>query len=157
MSSPTGLGPSDGPVNGPVDGPVDGPAASPGDGPVDGSVDTLIAFLTTSCVSCREHWAKMGAVALGTAGAAQLVVVTPSRPMEDEPLARSLTPPGARLHMSSDTWFMYGVGQAGTFVLVRSPAGGPPPWSEPGEVLGSAVPTDLAELPQLVLGWQRRT
>jgi hypothetical protein len=76
--------------------------------------------------------------------------------MEDGPLAARLTPAGAHLHMSSDTWFMYGVGQAGTYVLVRSPTDGPPPWSEAGKVLGSAVPSDLGELPGLVLGWQRR-
>jgi len=148
VSSPTAPGLPAGTVDGPPDGIVDGPAH--------GTVDSLLAFLTTSCVSCHDHWGKLGAVALGTAGAAHLVVVTPSRSMEDEPLARSLTPAGAHLHMSSDTWFMYGVGQAGTFVLVRSSADGPPPWSEPGEVLGSAVPSDLGELPELVLGWQRR-
>jgi hypothetical protein len=122
--------------------------------PAAGAVDSLLVFLTTSCVTCQDHWAKLGAVALGTAGAAHLVVVTPSRSMEDEPLARSLTPAGAHLHMSSDTWFMYGVGQAGTSVLVRSPQDGPPPWAEAGQVLGSALPAELGELPELVHRWQ---
>ncbi len=131
-------------------------APAPPPGTADGTVDSLLAFLTTSCVSCRDQWGEMGALARRTAGAARLVVVTPSRPMEDEPLARSLVPPGAHLHLSSDTWFMYGVGQAGTFVLVRSRADGPPPWSEAGQVLGSAVPSDVGQLPELVLAWQRQ-
>ena len=84
----------------------------------------------------------MGAGRCRTARAARLVVVTPSRSMEDEPLARSLTPEGAHLHMGSGTWFQYGVGQAGTFVLVRSPQDGPPPWSQAGDVLGWAMPAD---------------
>ena len=70
-------------------------------------------------------------------------MVTPSRAMEDERLARRLTPAAAYLHMGSDTWFMYGVGQAGTCVLVRTPHDGPAPWAEAGQVLGSALPDDL--------------
>ena len=69
---------------------------------------------------------------------AKLVVVTPSRSMEDEQLARQLTPPGAHLHMGSETWFAYGVGLAGTFVLVRSDPEDAPPWAQAGRVLGSA-------------------
>jgi len=123
----------------------------------DATVDSLLVFLTTSCVSCREHWEKMAAAPLELAAGARLVVVTPSRSMEDEALARRMTPAGAYLHMSSDTWFMYGVGQAGTFVLVRSPLDGPPPWAEAGQVLGSAVASDLGQLPDLVRSWRGRS
>jgi hypothetical protein len=98
----------------------------------------------------------MAAAPLDLAAGARLVVVTPSRSMEDEILALRMTPAGAYLHMSSDTWFMYGVGQAGTFVLVRSPLDGPPPWAEAGQVLGSAVASDLGQLPDLVRSWRRR-
>lgn len=121
------------------------------------SVDSLLAFLTTSCVSCQAHWEMIAAAPVDlAAAAARLVVVTPSRSMEDELLARRMTPPGAYLHMGSETWFMYGVGQAGTFVLVRSRRDGPPPWSEAGEVLGSAIVAEPARLADMVRGWQDR-
>jgi hypothetical protein len=95
-------------------------------------------------------------LAADLAPGAGLVVVTPSRSMEDELLARRLTPAAAYLHMSSDTWFIYGVGQAGTAVLVRSRHDGPPPWSEAGRILGSAVPAELGQLAGLVRRWQRQ-
>jgi hypothetical protein len=126
-------------------------------GPAGDSVDSLLVFLTTSCVSCREHWESLAATPFELAPGARLVVVTPSRSMEDELLARSMTPAGAYLHMSSDTWFMYGVAQAGTSVLVRSRRQGPPPWAEAGDVLGSAAPSDLGRLPDLVRSWRSRT
>lgn len=126
-------------------------------GPGGGTVDNLLVFLTTSCVSCREHWGSLAATQVELAPGAQLVVVTPSRSMEDELLARSMTPAGAYLHMSSDTWFMYGVAQAGTSVLVRSRRQGPPPWAEAGDVLGTAAPSDLGRLPDLVRSWRSRT
>jgi hypothetical protein len=96
----------------------------------------------------------MAAAPEDLAAAARLVVVTPSRSMDDELLARRMTPPGAYLHMGSETWFMYGVGQAGTSVLVRSRRDGPPPWSEAGQVLGSATLDDPAGLAGLVRSWQ---
>lgn len=96
----------------------------------------VLAFVTTSCRQCAPVWATLDAAASKLP--VPLVVVTPSRSMEDEPRARQLTPAGALLHMSSDTWFMYGVAQAGTVMLVRQgPAA--PPWDEPGDVLGTAV------------------
>jgi hypothetical protein len=128
----------------------------PGPAPLSETVDTLLAFLTTSCVSCRPHWAALAHTQAELAEAASLVVVAPSRSMEDEPRARRMTPPGAYLHMGSETWFMYGVGQAGTLVLVRSHRHGPPPWSEPGQVLGSAALAGPDGLADLVRSWQRR-
>ena len=124
--------------------------------PAGGTVDSLLIFLTTSCVTCQDHWGKIGSLVEDLAPAAGLVVVTPSRSMEDELLARRLTPAAAYLHMGSATWFTYGVAQAGTCVLVRSPHDGPAPWAEAGQVLGSALPAELGQLPELVRHWQRQ-
>lgn len=112
---------------------------------------TLLAFLTTTCEPCGAFWEMLalGVPALGV----PVVVVTPSRSMEDERLARRLTPPAARLHMGSETWFAYGVTQAGTFVLVRDRPDGQPVWESPGQVLGSGTPAGPAELSRLVEGW----
>ena len=125
--------------------------------PTTGTVDTLLAFLTTSCASCRDHWEVLAAAQADLAPQAQLVVVTPSPSMEDEGLARRMTPAGAYLHMGSETWFMYGVSQAGTFLLVRSPAHGPPPWAEAGRALGAAALVGPDELVGLVRHWRRQT
>lgn len=112
---------------------------------------TLLAFLTTTCAPCQPFWEMMAVDLPGRDLGIPVVVVTPSPSTEDERLARRLVPAGARLHMSSETWFAYGVGQAGTFVLAAGAAGGPPVWEQPGEVLGWAsleAPSDLAPLLQ---------
>jgi len=127
--------------------------------PTEPTTYTLLAFLTTSCASCRPGWETLAASPPDRQLGVQVVVVTPSRSMEDEPLARSLLPPGAGLHMGSETWFSYGIGKAGTFVLVRTRSGDAPPWERPGEVLGSASlesPSEVANLAELVKGWLER-
>jgi hypothetical protein len=85
---------------------------------------------------------------------ARLVVVTPSRSMEDERRARELLSAGAQLHMGSETWFEYGIGTSATFVLVRSPKDGPEPWQRAGQVLGSASAQNPEEVLDLVKSWQ---
>ncbi len=122
-----------------------------------GNADTLLAFLTTSCASCQPLWGMLAdAIASGRL-AAGVAVVTPSRSMEDEPLAKELLPSGAELHMGSETWFDYGVTRASTFVLVRSPKDSPPAWQEPGLVLGTGSAQTPDELIELVEAWQART
>jgi hypothetical protein len=119
-----------------------------------GTVETLLAFLTTSCAECQPFWEMLaGATALDDLGA-QLAVVTPSRSMEDERLARRLVPDGAHLHMGSETWFEYGMGRAASFALVRAPSNGPPPWEELGKVLGSANVETPEELMRLLRAWR---
>lgn len=120
----------------------------------DGTVDTLLAFLTTSCASCKPFWEMMAAPGFSSSLGARLVVVTPSRSMENERRAQALLPEGAYLHMGSETWFEYGVATSASFVLVRSERGGPEPWQQAGEVLGSATARDPEELMELVRRWQ---
>jgi len=119
-----------------------------------GTTDTVLAFLTTSCAECQPFWEMMaGSAAIDDLGA-QLVVVTPSRSMENERLARRLVPEGVYLHMGSETWFEYGIGRAASFALVRSPRGGPAPWEEVGKVLGSANVDTPEDLVRLVKAWR---
>jgi hypothetical protein len=84
----------------------------------------------------------------------RLVVVTPSRSMEDERRAKRLVPPGVHLHMGSETWFAYGVGKAASFVLVRSPNDGPPPWQQAGHVLGAADVESPEQLLDRMRSWK---
>jgi hypothetical protein len=119
-----------------------------------GTVDTLLAFLTTSCASCKPFWEMMAAPGFAATLGARLVVVTPSRSMEDERRAMALVPDGAYLHMGSETWFEYGVASSASFVLVRTSLGGPEPWEQAGQVLGSASGKSPDELLELVKRWQ---
>jgi hypothetical protein len=119
-----------------------------------GTTETLLAFLTTSCAECQPFWEMLADPATRAALGAQVVVVTPSRGMEDERLARRLVPEGARLHMGSETWFAYGIGRAASFALVRSPGSGPPPWEDAGKILGSANVEAPDELVRLVNAWR---
>jgi hypothetical protein len=88
-----------------------GMADAAGGGSEAATTDTLLAFLTTSCAECQPFWEMMaGSAAIDDLGA-RLVVVTPSRSMENERLARGLVPEGVHLHMGSETWFEYGPGR----------------------------------------------
>lgn len=117
---------------------------------------TLLAFLTTTCASCQGWWQSLATAPPGRELGIQLAIVTPSPSMEDEGLARQLAPAAAHLHMGSETWFAYGVGQAGTFVLVRSAPGEPPAWLGAGEVLGAAHPEGPEAVQELLRRWLGR-
>ena len=116
-------------------------------------IHTLLAFLTTSCKPCEQFWGVTPGYSALRGLKVGLVIVTPSPAMEDEHKARALLPSGAKLVMSSSTWFDYGIGQAGTVVLTRSKRAGPPPWEARAEVLGQACPEGPAALGDLVSGW----
>ena len=116
---------------------------------------TILAFLTTTCAPCEPLWEKLARSPKGNAPRARVVVVTPSASMENERRARQLTPLGVHLHMGSETWFSYGVAQAGTFLLVRSRDAGPPPWDVPGQVLATANPAGPSDVEALLGEWSR--
>ena len=138
-------------VTGMADAP-DGAAETVSTGP--GTTETLLAFLTTSCAECQPFWEMLAGAATRYDLGAQVAVVTPSRSMEDERLARSLVPDGIHLHMGSETWFEYGIGRAASFALVRSPSNGPPPWVEVGEIVGAANVEAPEELIRLLKSWR---
>jgi hypothetical protein len=121
-----------------------------------GTIETLLAFLTTSCAECQPFWEMLAGAKIRDDLGAQVAVVTPSRSMEDERLARRLVPDGAHLHMGSETWFEYGIGRAASFALVRSPSNGPPPWEEVGKVLGTANVETPEELIRLLRTWRAK-
>jgi hypothetical protein len=126
----------------------------PDEGLPAGTTDTLLAFLTTSCAECGPFWGMLADDASRDALGSPVVVVTPSRAMENERLARQLVPAGAQLHMASETWFAYGVARAASFALVRTASGAPPPWVEIGKILGSANVGSPEELVRLVAAWR---
>lgn len=129
-------------------------ADAPDDAAEDGTTETLLAFLTTSCAECQPFWEMLAGAPSSEDLGAPVVVVTPSRSMEDERLAKQLVPEGVHLHMGSETWFEYGIGRAASFALVTSPRGGPPPWEEAGKILGAANVESPEELARLVRAWR---
>ena len=118
------------------------------------TVDTLLAFLTTSCSSCHPFWEMLAEPGFRPRLGGPLVVVTPSRSMEDERRALELMPDGAHLHMGSETWFEYGIGTSASFVLVRGPKDGPPPWEQARPGARSASARNPDELLELVKRWR---
>jgi hypothetical protein len=117
---------------------------------------TVLAFVTTTCAVCQPVWEILAAGAPSRYPGLRFVVVAPSRSMEDESLARHLTPVGAHLHLGSETWFAYGVAQAGTLLLVRTSSGDDMAWREAAEIVSSGTPQSAEAAERLLAEWAGR-
>lgn len=85
---------------------------------------TLLAFLTSSCITCRGLWAELGgelrtALPPGT----DVLIVTEDGADERAAAVRDLAPRGVPVLMSSVTWRRYGVTAAPFFALVEGATG----------------------------------
>jgi hypothetical protein len=88
------------------------------------SNDTLLAFLTSGCLTCRSFWeAFQPAVRPAMPGAARLVVVTKDAAFESTSKLRELAPPDLTVVMSSAAWEGYGVPASPYFVYVEGSSG----------------------------------
>lgn len=86
--------------------------------------DTLLAFLSSGCLSCQPFWDVSGAegdLALPTG--TRLVIVTKSPGMESESAIRELAPSGVPVIMSTQGWLDYEVPGSPYFVHVDGAAG----------------------------------
>jgi hypothetical protein len=86
--------------------------------------DTVLAFLTTGCITCANFWhafAERGAERLP--GGARTVIVTRSASEESESKIRELAPPRVPVVMSTAAWSDYGVPGAPYFVQVDGASG----------------------------------
>ena len=82
-----------------------------------GRGSTLLAFLTTSCLTCRTFWAAFADPSLALPAGARLVIVTKG-PEEEQPEAIvRLAPPRAVTLRSSEAWATLGVPVAPFFML----------------------------------------
>jgi hypothetical protein len=80
---------------------------------------TLLAFLSSGCLTCREFWDAFGdAASLGLPPDTRVVVVTKDPREESLSSIRALAPPGIPIVMSSDAWANYDVPGSPYFVLV---------------------------------------
>ena len=79
---------------------------------------TLLAFLSSTCLTCRGFWEDLGARGLAVPGGARPVIVTKGLEAESESALRKLAPSGVTTVLSSDGWRDYAVPVAPYFVLV---------------------------------------
>jgi hypothetical protein len=82
--------------------------------------DTLLAFLSTGCVTCEPFWAALR-VGVDVPGDARLVVVTQTH--ESESRLRELATPGVEVLVSDAAWEAYGVPGSPHFVYVDGRSG----------------------------------
>ena len=83
---------------------------------------TLLAFLSSTCLTCRGFWEALGAGGLVVPGGARPVIVTKGLEAESESALRQLAPKGVTTVLSSDGWRDYVVPVAPYFVLVDGAA-----------------------------------
>lgn len=85
---------------------------------------TLLVFLTSSCVTCRDFWAEFrGDLARGLPGRTGVLIVTEDPADERDAVVQELAPDTVPVLMSSTTWRRFGVAAAPFFVLVEGGTG----------------------------------
>jgi hypothetical protein len=84
---------------------------------------TLLAFLSSTCLTCRGFWEAFGDRRLAVPGGARLLVVTKGAEAESPGTIRKLAPANVHTVLSSDAWRDYNIPVAPYFVLVDGPSG----------------------------------
>ncbi|MFB9378739.1 TlpA family protein disulfide reductase [Kineococcus gynurae] len=100
---------------------------------------TLVAFLSSGCLTCRDFWDRFGEPDLDLPAGMRLVVVTQGRDRESVTAVRALAPAGVDVVMSSPTWAAYDVPGSPYFVLVAG-----------GRVVGEGSATGFEQVRRLV-------
>jgi hypothetical protein len=87
-------------------------------------VDTLVAFLSSGCMTCRTFWDGLQpSVRRTLPGGARVIVVTKDAQLESPSRLRSLAPPDVPVVMSSSAWESYGIPMSPYFVYVDGASG----------------------------------
>ncbi len=86
---------------------------------------TLVAFLSSGCLTCRQFWDALAdpAAVAGIADAIRVIIVTKDRGEESVAALRDLAPSDVPVIMSSVTWDAYDVPGSPYFVLADGPRG----------------------------------
>jgi hypothetical protein len=84
---------------------------------------TLLAFLSSTCLTCRDFWTAFADPGLVAPSDARVVAVTRSAEAESPDAVRKLAPPRVHTVMSTEAWQQYNVPGAPYFVLVDGPSG----------------------------------
>jgi hypothetical protein len=87
-------------------------------------VDTLVAFLSSGCMTCRTFWDGLRPeVRRPLPGDARIIVVTKDAQMESPSRLRSLAPPDVPVVLSSSAWEAYAIPMSPFFVYVDGETG----------------------------------
>ena len=100
---------------------------------------TLLAFLSSGCLTCREFWETFADPALDVPGGARLVVVTMSPEDESVGALRRLATDATPVVMSTPAWEAYEVEGSPYFVYVDGVS---------GAVVGEGTASDLGPRPR---------
>ena len=84
-----------------------------------GDTPTLVAFLSTGCLTCRGFWEDMAPERSGAPEGTRTVIVTQGEEAESPSAVSDLAPGGIPVVMSTDAWEDYGIPVAPYFVLVE--------------------------------------
>lgn len=87
------------------------------------SHDTLLAFLSSGCLTCKGFWDSLGSGRTDVPGGARLVVVTKDPSHESLSKLRALASDHLTVVMSSEAWEEYQVPMSPYFVYVSGPQG----------------------------------
>jgi hypothetical protein len=79
---------------------------------------TLLAFLSSTCLTCRDFWSAFGDPSLVVPDDARVIVVTRGQESESPGAVRKLASPLVHTVMSTETWQDYKVPGAPYFILV---------------------------------------
>ena len=79
---------------------------------------TLLAFLSSTCLTCRGFWNAFADRHLAVPGGARLLVITKGSEAESPGTIRKLAPAGVHTILSSDAWRDFNIPVAPYFVLV---------------------------------------
>jgi hypothetical protein len=102
---------------------------------------TLLAFLSSTCLTCRDFWTTFADPALHVPSNARVVVVTRSVDAESPGAVRKLAPRTVHTIMSTAAWRQYKVPGAPYFVLVDGSR---------GVVVGEGTATTWERVQQLI-------
>src|SRR5205807_944413 len=102
---------------------------------------TLVAFLSSTCLTCRSFWSAFADRHLQVPGDARLVIVAKGPEAESPSALRKLAPAEATTVLSSAAWTSYGVPVAPYFVLVDG---------ESGDVVGEGAATTWEQVRNLM-------
>jgi hypothetical protein len=102
---------------------------------------TLLAFLSSGCVTCRDFWETFAAPRLDLPGGARLIIVTMGAEAESVTAIAGMTPPGVTVVMSSEAWDAYRVPGSPYFVFVDG---------EHGRIVGEGTAPDWNQVVRLM-------
>jgi len=110
---------------------------------------TLLAFLSTSCLTCTGFWQALKSPQVVVPGGARLVIVTKGPDHESEARVAELAPPRVLTVMSDTAWQDYGVPVAPYFIHVGASGqvageGAAASWEQVANLLDQALADDAS-------------